>query len=196
MKPVFAYIRVSTPRQQSEGTSPEEQRLAIEGYAKRNGLTITEWFEETKTAAKRGRPAFTRMIRALSKGRAQGVVIHKIDRSARNPHDWAALGDLIDQNIDIHFVHESLDLRTRGGRLAANIQAVVAADFIRNLSEETRKGFYGRLRQGIYPLRAPVGYLDTGKGNPKEIDPVAGPLVRRAFELYATGEYNFELLQA
>jgi hypothetical protein len=76
--------------------------------------------------------------------------------------------------------------------------AVVAADFIRNNRDEAKKGFYGRLKQGLYPLGAPLGYLDGGKGGKvKEIDPVKGPLVRRALELYATGRYSFrELRQA
>jgi DNA invertase Pin-like site-specific DNA recombinase len=196
MKPVFAYIRVSTQRQKTEGSSPEEQRFAIEAYAKRNNLSIVEWFEETKTAAKRGRPTFSQMMRSIGKGGVSGIVIHKIDRGARNLRDWASLGELVDRGVEVHLAHESLDMRSRGGRLAADIQAVVAADFIRNLRDETRKGMYGRLKQGLYPFAAPVGYLNKGKGKAKEIDPVQGPLVRHAFELYASGEFNFELLLA
>src|SRR5690606_4761373 len=70
----------------------------------------------------------------------------------------------------------------------------VAADFIRNLRDETRKGMYGRLKQGLYPWRAPIGYLDMGKGKPKEIDPVNGSLVKEAFERYATQEYSLPRL--
>ena len=119
-----------------------------------------------------------------------------IDRSARNLKDWANLLDLSDLGVEPHFAHESLDLNSRGGRLSADIQAVVAADFIRNLREETRKGFYGRLKQGLYPLGAPIGYLDCGGGKAKIIDPIQGPLVNDAFALYATGEFNFKELQA
>jgi hypothetical protein len=45
-------------------------------------------------------------------------------------------------------------------------------------------------------LRAPAGYLDRGRGNPKEIDPIQGPLVRQTFELYATGTYPFHKLRS
>jgi site-specific DNA recombinase len=190
MNGYFAYVRVSTAKQGEKGVSLQEQTTAITNYAARHGLKILEWFEERETAAKRGRPAFNRIIDLLRKGKARGLVVHKIDRSARNLRDWADLGELIDAGIEIHFANESLDLQSRGGRLSADIQAVVAADFIRNLKEETRKGFYGRLKQGLYPLHAPIGYLDRGKGKPKEIDPVKGPLVRRAFEMYATGDYS------
>ena len=190
MKSLYAYIRVSTTKQGEHGVSLQEQRAAIERYALQHGVEIAEWFEEIQTAAKRGRPVFSRMLRLLQLGKAQGVVIHKIDRSARNLKDWADLGELIDRGIQIHFAAESLDLHSRGGRLSADIQAVVASDYIRNLREETRKGFYGRLRQGIYPLAAPIGYLDQGKGKPKIFDPERAPLVRTAFELYSTSNYG------
>src|SRR5256885_12129691 len=100
------------------------------------------------------------MLKLLQASKADGVIIHKIDRGARNLRDWADLGELIDSGIEVHFANESLDLHTRGGRLSADIQAVVASDYIRNLREETRKGFYGRLKQGLYPLPAPPRYLD------------------------------------
>ena len=174
--------------------SLSEQKSAIERLAQRSNLTLAEWFEERETAAKRGRPVWTRMLRELRRGKARGVVIHKIDRSARNLKDWADLGELIDQGIEVHFANESLDLHSRGGRLSADIQAVVAADYIRNLREETKKGLYGRLKQGFYPLRAPIGYLDNGAANPKTIDPVKGPLVRKAFDLYATGQWSIPTL--
>ncbi len=196
MRYVYAYIRVSTQKQGQTGSSLAEQRLAIEVYAKRNSLIIVEWFEEQETAAKRGRAVFAQMLALLLKGRVSGVIIHKIDRGARNLRDWADLGALIDKGIDVHFAHESLDMQSRGGRLAADIQAVVAADYIRNLRDEVKKGFYGRLRQGLYPLPAPIGYLDQGRGLPKIPDPVMGPLVQDAFKVYETGRLNLRTLGA
>jgi len=190
VKTYFGYIRVSTTRQGERNVSLPEQKDAIERHAERSGLTISTWFEEQQTAAKRGRPIWTKMLKLLRQGKAAGVLIHKIDRSARNLKDWADLGELIDQGIEVHFANESLDLNSRGGRLSADIQAVVAADYIRNLREETKKGIYGRLKQGLYPLRAPIGYLDNGQGKAKTIDPVKGLLIRKAFELYRTTRFN------
>lgn len=192
MKSCFGYIRVSTAKQGQHGVSLQEQKDAITRYAERSGVKISQWFEERETAAKRGRPVFGEMLAQVRRGRADGVIIQKIDRSARNLKDWADLGEMIDAGVEIHFAGDSLDLHTRGGRLSADIQAVVAADFIRNLREETRKGFYGRLKQGLYPLPAPIGYRDIGKAMPKEPDLVMAPLVRKVFELYATGRFNLK----
>lgn len=190
----YAYTRVSTVKQGEHGVSLQEQRAAIERYSARLGIEIVTLFEERVTAAKRGRPLFTRMLKKLRAGEAQGVVIHKIDRSARNLRDWAELGELIDAGVRVYFANESVDLQSRGGRLSADIQAVVAADYIRNLREETLKGIYGRLKQGLLPFRAPLGYLDTGGGKCKEPDPVRAPFIRDAFTLYARGSYSLDSL--
>ncbi|HLJ27900.1 MAG TPA: recombinase family protein [Candidatus Angelobacter sp.] len=194
MKEFFSYVRVSTARQEEEGVSLQQQKEAIERCAARCGVKITQMFEEQETAAKRGRPIFSKMLKLLKAGKAAGVIIHKIDRSARNLRDWADLGELIDSGVEVYFANESLDLRSRGGRLAADIQAVVASDFIRNLREETKKGFYGRLKQGLCPMPAPLGYLNVGKGALKIVDPQKAPLVRKAFELYDTGEFSLDEL--
>ena len=195
MKKVFGYIRVSTAKQ-GEGVSLIEQKDAISRYAGKFNLEIVQWFEEKETAAKLGRPLFTKMLTLLKKRKVDGVVIHKIDRSARNLKDWAELVSLGDNGTEIHVAHEGLDLQARGGRLSADIQAVIAADYIRNLRQEAIKGLYGRLKQGIYPFNAPIGYLNMGKGKAKTIDPIKGPLIRQAFKLYATKKYSLHELTA
>ena len=66
MGKVFAYARVSTPRQGEKGVSLPEQRDAIERYAQARGLEIARWFEERETASETGRPAFNQMLRLLT----------------------------------------------------------------------------------------------------------------------------------
>ncbi len=194
MKSCFGYLRVSS-KKQGEGTSLDAQQEAVEAFALRNDITITKWFVETVSAAKKGRPEFNAMIKALRLKKADGMVMHKIDRSARNFFDWAKIGELSDAGVDVHFATESLDFRSRGGRLAANVQMAVAEDYCRNLREEVRKGQAGCLKQGFYPFSAPIGYLNNGKGKLKTLDPVRAPIVRQAFELYASGQYSTRTLR-
>lgn len=195
MKNCFGYVRVST-RKQGEGVSLEAQKDAIERFAATNGITITNWYEEQQTAAKTRRPVFNAMLKALKAGRADGLIMHRIDRSARNFFDWARIGELADNGIAVHFATESLDFQSRGGRLAANIQMAVAEDYVRNLKAEIHKGQRGQLERGYYPFKAPIGYLDNGKNQLKTLDPERAPLVKRAFELYASGQYSLHSLRA
>ncbi|WP_371226354.1 recombinase family protein [Roseovarius sp. 2305UL8-3] len=193
MKPCFGYIRVSTQKQ-GEGVSLEAQKDAITVFASRNDLAVTQWFEEKETAAKSGRPVFNSMLKQLKQGKAKGVIIHKIDRSARNLRDWAMFSELPDAGVSVYVATESLDFNSRGGRLTADIQAVIAADYIRNLREECIKGMNGRLKQGLFPWGAPPGYLNQGGGKPKIPCPKTAPLIKLAFELYATRQYSYDAL--
>lgn len=191
----LAYLRVSTIRQGSHGISLLEQRHAIEAYADRHKINISEWLEERCSAARCGRPVFDLAMRKLKAQRSlQGLVLHKVDRGVRNLRDWASIGEAVDFGIDVRFVNDDFDLKTRGGRLAADIQAVIAADYIRNLKEEVSKGIQGRLRQGIYPFAAPRGYRDCGGGRVKSPDPGIAPLIIAAFVRYATGAYTLRSL--
>jgi site-specific DNA recombinase len=196
MRTYFAYIRVSTIKQGEKGSSLSEQKDAILRYAAKNNISVSEWYEEQVTAAKRGRAEFRRMLNRLKKGNAHGLIMHKVDRGARNLADWAELAALMDIGVDVHFAHEAMDMQTRGGRLSADIQAVVAADYIRNLRDEVKKGQCGRLKNGMYPFGVISGYISQGGGKPKIPDPVQAPLIQEAFECYATGRYTLRTLSA
>ncbi|WP_424970631.1 recombinase family protein [Dinoroseobacter sp. S76] len=193
MKQCFGYIRVSTQKQ-GEGASLEAQKDAITAFASQQGLSVIKWFEEKETAAKCGRPIFTSMIRRLHRGEAAGLIMHKIDRSARNMRDWNLIMELPKYGVKPYFAVDNLDFETRAGRLSANLQAVIAEDYIHNLREEAKKGLYARLKQGLYPFKAPIGYLDNGKGKVKTPDPKYAPMIRQMFELYASGQHSFRSL--
>lgn len=193
MKPCFGYIRVSTERQ-GDGASLEAQKDAITGFASQHNLEIVRWFEERETASKTGRPIFGDMMNTLVSGAAEGLVLHKVDRTARNFSDWSRLHEIAQLGIKVYFAADSLDFGTRGGQLLADIQMALAADYSRNLSQEVKKGLYGRIKKGIYPFRAPLGYLDTGGGHVKAVDPIKAPLVRQVFELYCSGDYSITSL--
>lgn len=188
-KQVYGYIRVSTVRQ-GEGVSLEVQQDSIQEYANQHDMEVVKWFEEKQTASKRGRTQFNKLLTSLRRKQACGVIMHKVDRSARNLRDWTDLVELMDEGIEVHFSFDSIDFTTRGGRLFADMLAVISSDQTRNLSDEAKKGLNGRLKQGIYPFYAPVGYLNEGKGKAKSIDPIKAPLIQQLFEWYATGLYT------
>ncbi len=196
---VFAFQRVST-KEQAEGASLTEQRRVIREFCQRRSLEIVGNIEEVQTAAKTGRTNFEAMVKALKKGNADGIVFHKVDRSSRNYRDWLTISDLMDSGLYIAFAAEGLESSDPSGRLTMDILAATAVHYIRNLKGEIKKGISGRIRAGLWPKPAPLGYLNPPKGTPKEkrcrkhIDPTRADLVREAFLLYATGAYTLERL--
>jgi site-specific DNA recombinase len=58
-------------------------------------------------------------------------------------------------------------------------------------SERTKAGMRAALEAGQWTFSCPLGYRRraAGRNGAVEIDPVSGPLIKKAFELYATGLY-------
>ena len=63
-------------------------------------------------------------------------------------------------------------------------------------SDRTRAGMKAALELGRWVFLAPIGYLNAPRATGKSLirDPERAPLVRRAFEDYATGQYTKEQL--
>ncbi len=57
----------------------------------------------------------------------------------------------------------------------------------RNVS---KRGLRQKLRNGIWPSWAPMGYINDQKNHTIYVDIERAPLIRKAFEMYATGGYS------
>jgi DNA invertase Pin-like site-specific DNA recombinase len=96
-------------------------------------------------------------------------------------------------------VTENID-ETPSGMLLHGIMSSIAEFYSLNLSSEIKKGTGKKAERGAYPGCAPIGYLnrqDLSGGNELrwiEIDPERAPLIRWAFEAYATGDYTLSQL--
>lgn len=191
-KEYLAYIRVSSDRQ-TLGTSLLEQRSHITRYAETNGLSIASFYEEVESASKAGRSKFDEMIRDLQSGLYEGVIFHKVDRSARNPKDQAILYDLMINGCTLRFVAEGISTAQPLGRNMIYMLWGMASGYSENLRAEINKGILGRLKQGRLSASVPIGYK-KGEECKAIIDPKRAPLVKQLFDDYASGEYSVQML--
>lgn len=191
MEKYFSYFRVSSTNQAENGVSLEAQQEANQKFAKEKNYEIVKEFREVQSAAKQGRKQFSIMLAEIKKRKnINGIIFHDVDRSSRSICDWAKIKELSNLGMNICFSRDGSDLSTRGSNLTASIKAVIAEDFIANLSQETKKGLYKKAEQGFTVFGHPViGYINKG-GGIREIDSVTSPLIRKCFELYSTGKYT------
>ena len=74
----------------------------------------------------------------------------------------------------------------------------MAKNYIDNLSEEIRKGINEKVNQGYYPSYAPLGYCNSvelingEKIKTIQIEDKTSFIVKKLFELYATGSYSLK----
>jgi site-specific DNA recombinase len=192
------YVRVSSPRQKEEGFSIPAQLQFLREYGASKGMVIVNEFIDDETARSVGRTQFGSMLKYLRKHpEVRCVLAEKVDRLYRNSEDEVKLAKL---DPEIHFVKENT-VHSRHSRASEKfvhrIRVAVSENYSDNLSEETIKGMTEKARQGIWPSAAPIGYLNVQLPSAKRgiiPDPERASLVRRCYELYATGCYSMRAL--
>lgn len=202
------YLRVSTKEQaemggEAEGFSIPAQRAACLRKAEALGAVVEEEFVDRGESAKTAnRPELVRMLAYLREHAVQYVIVHKVDRLARSRADDVVITMEIKQSgAALVSCSENID-ETPSGILLHGIMSSIAEFYSRNLANEVVKGMNEKIKTGGTVGKAPAGYLhvrrmENGREmRTVEIDPERAPLVRWAFEAYATGEWTLrQLLQ-
>jgi site-specific DNA recombinase len=202
------YLRVSTKEQAAkvetaEGYSIPAQREACLRLISEKGWNVADQFVDAGESARSSdRPSLKAMLRRVAEEDVGAVVVHKIDRLARNIEDHVAIrAALRKAGVQLVSVTESIE-ETASGKLVEGIHALMAEFYSANLSSEIRKGMGQKAKMGGWPQRAPIGYLNkrekiAGQEVAKVIfDPERAFLVKEMFRLYATGEYSISELHS
>ncbi len=201
------YVRVSSIGQvktdrDGEGFSIAAQKDACIRKAEQLEADVLDIYVEAgESARKADRPKLQEMLQRLQDQRdADYVIVHKVDRLARNRGDDVEITLAIRQaGAQLISVTENID-ETPSGMLLHGIMSSIAEFYSQNLSTEIIKGTSKKAQRGAYPGLAPLGYKnvqDLSGGNELrwiEVDPERAPQVTWAFEAYASGNYTLRQL--
>ena len=201
------YLRVSTREQAEKGEGEEgfsipAQREACTRHIRDASWDLVdEYVDRGESARSADRPALKVMLARIAEARdVDAVVVHKIDRLARNMEDHVAIRALLRRRgVALVSVTENVE-ETASGRLVEGIHALMAEFYSANLAAEIKNGLSEKAKQGGFPHGAPLGYVNlreviAGHQVARIVpDAERAPLVTLAFEHYATGEWTFQRL--
>lgn len=181
-----AYPRYSSDNQREESITA--QMRAIEQYCQQKGYVLVGTYpDEEKTATTDRRPNFQRMIQDSSKRLFDVVIVHKLDRFARNRYDSAHYKRILKKNgVRVESVLEHLDNSPESVVLESVLEGM-AEYYSLNLAREVRKGMLENAEQGIHTGGLPPYGL--------MIDPVTRKIVidpkrYKAVQIYFDGIDN------
>ena len=212
MTPKFAvsYLRVSSKDQAERGGGDDEgysipaQREANKMKAHSIGAIVCKEFVERGISARNAdRSELQKMLTYIRDNceRVDYVIVHKVDRWARNRGDDADITRAIrDAGAVLVSASEAID-ETPSGQLVHGIMASIAEFYSLNLSNEVKKGMAQKAKNGGTPTKAPIGYKnirdhdEMGRRNSRvEIDPERAPLITLAFKEYAMNKWSLSTL--
>ena len=191
------YARKSTDVEDKQVLSIEAQVTELKEFAKKLELHIVDILIEKQTAKKPGRSVFGGMLERIQNGEADGVLSWLPDRLSRNSIDSGQIIYMLDEHQieDLKFPHFWFENTPQGKYMLAN-EFNSSKQFVDNLSVNTKRGLRAKVRAGHAPRLAPVGYLNDLKTRTIYVDKKTAPIVRQAFELYATGTKTLDDIAA
>lgn len=163
---VIGYCRVSTTQQEEDGISLAAQQAKIAQYTELYGLELVETIVESASAKTLERPGLQEALTMLRSGKADGIIVCKLDRMTRSVRD---LGTLIAEYFEKHqlmSIEEKIDTSSASGRLILNVLISVSQWEREVIGERTRAAMtFKRSIQQRTSYEAPYGYTiaDDGK---------------------------------
>jgi DNA invertase Pin-like site-specific DNA recombinase len=183
--------------EQVDGFSLDAQRRVLLDYCASKGWQVVQEYADEGKSTRGGkialRPAFKQMIEDAQAGMLDVVVVHKLDRFARNMWVTIEYLELLDRRgVRFVAVAQDIDLTKPEGRLFMGMLATLAQYYSDNLSQETKKGKSERKAQGLYNGHLPFGMMKGPDGAPMP-DPSTIEGLRLAFRLAADGQCDRDI---
>ena len=186
MTNIVIYARYSSDNQRQE--SIEAQLHAIHKFCKDNNFNVIKtYIDEEVSATTDDRESFLEMISDSSKLQYDYVVVHKLDRFARNRYDSAINKKVLERNgKKVLSVLERLDDSPESIMLESVLEGM-AEYYSVNLAREVKKGMELNARKGIHTGgKPPYGYdVVDGRYIANESE---AKIVQAIFQMYDRGE--------
>ncbi|WP_206313012.1 recombinase family protein [Streptomyces sp. JB150] len=192
---VIGYARIS--KATDESTSIERQRELIRTTCQARGWALAEIIEDIDVSATRtrlDRPGLTRVREAIRSGRADIVLVWRIDRVARSVSDLATLTEeWAKAGVCLVSATEPFDMTTSAGRMLLQLLGVFAEFEAATIRDRVLAARSALVKAGRHPGgAAPYGYrvVDNpdGTGKVLEVDPVEAAYVRKAADMILEGK--------
>ena len=154
---VLAYVRVSSEEQADSRAGLEAQRAAIQRECQRRGWEIIEVIEDAGFSAKDlRRPGVSAALEELGRGRADALVVAKLDRLSRSMLDFTAvMAQAQKQGWALVALDCAVDTSTPAGEAMAHVLATFAQFERRLIGQRTREALAVRRKQGVRLGRPP-----------------------------------------
>ena len=189
------YYRLSQEdERQGESVSIDNQRTILRKYAEERGFTIhDEYIDDGISGTTFQRPEVQRLLDDAKTGVINTIIVKDLSRFGRNYIEVGQYVDYVFPAFGIRFIaiQDNVDTENRdsGAMEMMPIMNVFNEWHAANTSKKIRAVRRSNAKEGIYTAKkASYGYkMGTDKKRAPVIDEETAPIVKRIFEMYASG---------
>ena len=189
------YYRLSQEdERQGESVSIDNQRTILRKYAEERGFEIhDEYIDDGISGTTFQRPEVQRLLNDAKTGVINTIIVKDLSRFGRNYIEVGQYVDYVFPAFGIRFIaiQDNVDTENRdsGAMEMMPIMNVFNEWHAANTSKKIRAVRRSNAKEGIYTAKkASYGYkMGTDKKRAPVVDEETAPIVKRIFEMYASG---------
>ncbi len=207
---VWAYIRVSSEQQADKGLPVEGQRQAIQKFCRERGYTVSRFYiDEAVSGGTDRREQFQLMLRDAERERPAALVMWSWSRFSRNQNDaMFHKANLRRHGIEILTVEEDIPQIEGFNTILEALIHWKDEQYLRGLSESSRRGQQALARMGYVPAGGPPPYGYTVEMTEAEVGgkrrtlrrwvlhPETSKIAREAWDMKLSGASNRDIWKA
>ena len=192
--------RVSTEEQRKDGQSIPAQLSRSRDYVANKGLELFKEYEFDESSTKDKRVKFDAIIDDVKKSKeCIALVVETIDRLQRSYKESVLLDEFRKQGkVELHFIRENLVIKRESNSsdiLRWDMGVMFAKSYVLQLSDNVKRSLAMKIENGEVTGNVTIGYINKEDDQGKKYviaDPLRAPMIKKAFELYASGAYSLE----
>ncbi len=187
------YIRVSTDKQASEGTSLEVQEEKLRKFCEFQNWEVYKLYADRGISGKdTERQQFQELMKEAREKKFEVVVVTKLDRFGRSLRDLInSIEELSTLKIQFTSVNDNINTTTPNGKLLFHILGAFAEFERQIIIERMTAGIAKAKQEGRQIGRVPMGYKVVN--GEVILDSEKAELVKSIFTAYASGESAFKI---
>ena len=197
------YLRLSQEdERQGESISIDNQRTILRKYAEEHGFEIHgEYIDDGISGTTFQRPEVQRLLDDAKTGVINTIIVKDLSRFGRNYIEVGQYIDYVFPAFDIRFIaiQDNVDTANRdsGAMEMMPIMNVFNEWHAANTSKKIRAVKRSHALEGKFSgSRTPYGYIKgTDEKRTFQIDEEAAPIVKRIFEMYASGISPYKIAE-
>lgn len=145
------YVRVSTDEQGDSGLGLEAQRETIRREVEHRGWTVAEVYVDVASGkSMKKRDDLAAVLKVLAEGKADVLVVAKLDRLSRSVADFATvLARSQAEGWALNVCDLGVDTTTPNGKMVAQIMMVLAEWEREMIGQRTKDALAAKKREGV-----------------------------------------------
>ncbi len=192
-----AYLRLSDDEKRSgESSSIQNQRMLVEDYCRRNGITLVrEFVDDGFSGGNFLRPGFQEMLQFLEGGQANIVITKDLSRLGRDMRESSYYAEQFFPEKGIRYLAPNDGFDSQQENPMAPFQFAMNEMYLRDGSKKVRTVLQMKREKGQYCACPPYGYKKAHRESKLIPDERTAPVVQLIFQRAGEGDSSRKIAE-